>query len=168
MTAALWREEPISRIHDRKNFDCGEAPLNDYLTRYARPNHEVGGAKTFVAVSPGAPKTILGYYSLCPASLSYASMPETLKRGLGPYEVPVFRLGRLAVDRPVQGMGIGGQLLAAAGMRCQHVASQVGGVAMLIDAKSEQAAAWYAGFGGVPLADAPLSLVLPLAVFLKH
>jgi predicted GNAT family N-acyltransferase len=75
----------------------------------------------------------------------------------------VFRLGRLAVDHTVQGQGLGGQLLLAAGTRCLAVAEQVGGVALLIDAKSERAATWYRGYGAVALQDAPLSLILPLA-----
>jgi hypothetical protein len=33
----------------------------------------------------------------------------------------------------------------------------------IIDAKNERVARWYAGFGAVALADAPLSLLLPLA-----
>ena len=41
-------------------------------------------------------------------------------------------------------------------------AAEVGGIALLIDAKNEKAAGWYAGYGAVPLADAPLSLLLPL------
>ena len=47
-----WREEPIGRHHDRKSFDCGSRDLNEYLNRYARQNHESGGAKTFVAAFP--------------------------------------------------------------------------------------------------------------------
>jgi hypothetical protein len=39
----------------------------------------------------------------------------------------------------------------------------VGGVALLIDAKSERAAGWYRAYGAVALEDAPLSLMLPLA-----
>jgi hypothetical protein len=50
----------------------------------------------------------------------------------------------------------------AAGRRCLAVAAEVGGVALLIDAKDAGAAAWYAGYGAVPLQDAPLSLLLPL------
>jgi predicted N-acetyltransferase YhbS len=77
--------------------------------------------------------------------------------------VPVFRLGRLAVDRSVQGRGLGGQLVLAAGRRCLLAATEVGGVALLIDAKNERAAKWYSSYGAIPLADAPLSLLLPLA-----
>jgi hypothetical protein len=42
-------------------------------------------------------------------------------------------------------------------------AREVGGVALLIDAKSDRAALWYAAYGAEPLADARLSLLLPLA-----
>ena len=77
--------------------------------------------------------------------------------------MPVFRLGRLAVDRTVQGQGLGGQLLLAAGRRCLLAAAEVGGVALLIDAKNEGVADWYEAYGALPLLDAPRSLVLPLA-----
>lgn len=33
---------------------------------------------------------------------------------------------------------------------------------MLIDAKNDRVAAWYASYGALPLLDAPRSLVLPL------
>lgn len=158
----LWQEMPLSRAHDRKAFDCGEPALNEYLQKYARQNHESGGAKTFVAVEAGAPTVILGYYTLSPASIDYAGTPPVLRRGLGRYEVPVYRLARLAVATTLQGRGLGGGLLLAAGRRCLTVAEEVGGVAILIDAKSERAAQWYEGFGAFRLADAPLTLVLPL------
>jgi len=34
---------------------------------------------------------------------------------------------------------------------------------LLIDAKNERAARWYESYGALPLLDAPLSLILPLA-----
>lgn len=61
----------------------------------------------------------------------------------------------------MQGHGLGGQLLLAAGRRCIRAAAAVGGVALLIDAKSARVAGWYAAFGALSLLDAPLSLVLP-------
>lgn len=162
MSLPAWQEEPISRSHDRAGFDCGDPHLNEYLRRYARQNHESGAAKTLVAAPVSDPRKILGFYSLSPASLAYSRTPDVVRRGLGRYEVPVFRLGRLAVARSMQGQGLGGQLLLAAGRRCLRVAAEVGGVALLIDAKDERAAEWYAGYGAAPLLDAPLSLVLPL------
>jgi GNAT superfamily N-acetyltransferase len=160
---ATWHEEPISKKHDREAFDCGEEALNEFLRRHARKSHDLGGAKTFLAIDDGDNKTILGFYSLSPGSVEYARTPEIAKRGLARHDVPGFRLARLAVDRKVQGQGIGGQLLLAAGRRCLRAASEVGGVVLLIDAKNDRVAGWYTSYGAAPLLDAPLSLVLPLA-----
>ncbi|MCU7815796.1 MAG: GNAT family N-acetyltransferase [Candidatus Thiodiazotropha sp. (ex Lucinoma kastoroae)] len=160
MTLSDWHEESISKHHDRAAFDCGDDMLNLFLHRHARQSHEKGGAKTFLAVSDNNQK-VLGYYSLSPASIAYERAPEVIKRGLARHEVPVFRLGRLAVDVSAQGQGLGGQLLLAAGRRCLLVAAQAGGVALLIDAKNKRVAHWYASYGAIPLLDAPLSLLLP-------
>jgi GNAT superfamily N-acetyltransferase len=158
-----WREEPIGKHHDRKNFDCGLAALNEYLDRYARQNHEAGGAKTFVAVSATRPTKIMGYYSISPGAIGFAQVPERLTKKLGAYDVPVFRLGRLAVDRAMHGQGLGGELLLAAGERALAVAAEVGGVALAIDAKDDNTARWYERFGAVALLDDPRKLILPLA-----
>jgi GNAT superfamily N-acetyltransferase len=157
-----WREEPVARHHDRKSFDCGSPELNGYLERFARQNHESGGAKTFVVVPPAEPARVLGYYSISPGAIEFARVPARLTRKLGRYEVPVFRLGRLAVSLPVQGRGLGADLLLAAGIRALSVATRIGGVALAIDAKDERAAGWYLRFGAIRLLDDPLKLVLPL------
>jgi GNAT superfamily N-acetyltransferase len=162
-----WHEEPIfsrtiSKKHDREAFDCGDEALNEFLRRYARKSHERGGAKTLLAISD-TDKSVLGFYSLSPASVDYARTPEIVRRGLARHDVPGFRLARLAVDLKWQGRGIGGQLLLAAGRRCLLAAAEVGGVVLVIDAKNERVAAWYASYGAVPLLEAPLTLVLPLA-----
>ncbi len=161
MSLPTWHEEPISKRHDRASFDCGEPVLNEFLRRHARQSHDKGAAKTFLAISD--PKGgVLGYYTLCPASLSYARVPEIIRKGLARHDVPVFRLGRLAVDSTVQGKGLGGQLVLAAGRRSLLAAAEVGGVALLVDAKNQRAAEWYSSCGAIPLADAPLTLLLPL------
>jgi GNAT superfamily N-acetyltransferase len=159
-----WREEPIARHHDRKGFDCGSAELNEYLDRYARQNHESGGAKTFVAVAPAELARVLGFYSISPGAVDFTRVPARLTKKLGRYDVPIFRLGRLAIDRSMQGRGLGGELLLAAGERALAVAAEVGGVALAIDAKDEKAARWYERFGALSLLDDPLKLILPLAV----
>ena len=167
MTALIWDESPLGKSHDRNAFDCGEHHLNTYLKRYARQNHESGGAKCFVATPRETPARILGFYTLSPASIEFERAPAVATRGLARYEVPVYRLGRLAVDRNVQGRGLGGSLLLRAAERCMIVAEQAGGVALLIDAKNDGVAQWYEGYGALRLLDAPLSLLLPFAVVLK-
>ncbi len=165
MTVPPWHEEPIAKRHNRDAFDCGDAALNEFLRRYARQTHEQGGAKTFVAVPDDDATRVLGFYSLSPASVAYARTPEIIRHGLARHDVPAFRLGRLAVDRTAQHQGLGGQLLLAAGRRCLRAAQEVGGVALLIDAKNDAVANWYASYGALRLLDTPLSLLLPLATF---
>lgn len=120
-----------------------------------------------MATPRDAPARILGYYTLSPASIEFSRAPAVVKRGLGRYEIPVYRLGRLAVDRNVQGRGLGGRLLLRASERCITVAQKVGGVALLIDAKSDDAAKCYESYGALRLLDAPLSLVLPFSVVVE-
>ena len=133
------------------------------MRRHARKSHELGGAKTFLAINDSDSKTIIGFYSVSPAAVAYARTPEIVRRGLARHDVSVFRLPRLAVDRRFQGKGFGGQLLLAAGERCLLAAVEVGGVVLLIDAKNENVARWYAPYGAAPQLDAPLTLLLPLA-----
>src|ERR1700691_1171082 len=163
MTALVWDEAPIAKRHDRAAFDCGDSDLNLYLQKFARQNHESGGAKCFVAAPADTSARVLGFYTLSPASIEYARTPSRAKKGLARYDVPVFRLGRLAVDRTVHGRGLGGALLLRAADRCIRVAEDVRGVALLIDAKNDRAARWYESYGALRMNDAPFSLVLPLA-----
>jgi GNAT superfamily N-acetyltransferase len=80
-------------------------------------------------------------------------------------DVPGFRLARIATDLRCQGQSIGGQLFAAAARRCLRAAAEVGGVVLIIDAKNDRAARWYASYGAVLLSDKPLTLVMSLASF---
>lgn len=143
MTLPAWHEEPVAKTHNRQDFDCGQPELNAFLRDYAHQSHESGAAKTFLAIDDGDEKTVYGYYSLSPASIEYARTPEMLRRGLGRYEIGAYRLGRLACHIDLHGQGLGGQLLLAAGLRCLRVAEEIGGTAMLIDAKNAHVAAWY-------------------------
>jgi GNAT superfamily N-acetyltransferase len=148
MPIPAWHEEPIAKHHNRNGFNCGEPELNEFLHKYARQSHERGGWKTYVAIDDADGKTIHGYYSLSPASVQ---------------DTPAYRLSRLAVNVSLQGKGLGTQLLLAAGRRCLRVASEAGGTVMVIDAKNDRVAAWYAMLGAMPLLDNPRILLLPLA-----
>jgi len=162
MTLPNWHEEPISRAHDRKSFDCDDADLNEFLQKHARQNHENGSSKTFCAIDDANPARVLGFYSLTPASIPYDDLPDPLKKGQPRHDAGGFLLARLATAKELQGQGLGGQLLLAAGKRCLRVAEEGGGVMMVIDAKNDRAAKWYESYGALRLQDSPMTLVLPL------
>ena len=89
-------------------------------------------------------------------------LPQDLAKKL-PRKIPGIRLGRLAVDRSVQGQGLGELLLVDAIERARLVLAYIGVHALFVDAKDEQAAAFYRKYGFRPLPSDPLRLVLPLA-----
>ncbi|MBN8646414.1 MAG: GNAT family N-acetyltransferase [Caulobacterales bacterium] len=167
MVVSDWHEEPISKSHNRAEFDCGDDALNEFIHQHARKSHEKGGSKTFCAISNSTPNQILGFYSLSPASVEFARAPEIIKRGLAKYDIPLFRLGRLAVNTSQQGEGLGGQLLVAAAKRCYLAAQSVGGVGLLIDAKNIRVKQWYESYGAIGLVDTELSLIMHMATIEK-
>jgi hypothetical protein len=120
---------------DRQAFDCGDAQMNDFLTRYARQSHEQNTSKTFCAVDNAAPTTILGFYTITPSAVTHGDVPAAMARRLAQHEVAGFNLARLATDLTVAGQGLGGQLLAAAALRCLRIAAEGGGLLLIIDAK---------------------------------
>ncbi|KGF68064.1 acetyltransferase [Hoeflea sp. BAL378] len=165
MSLPPWHEEAIRKSHNRASFDCGDAEMNVFLQRFARQGHEQNAAKTFCAIDDGTPGRILGFYTIAPASVAHETVPASMTRGLARHDVPGFRLARLATDRSVAGQGLGGQLLAAAALRCLRLAGEGGGILLVIDAKHARAATSYASYGAEPLRDKPLTLVMPLATF---
>ncbi|HEV2517556.1 MAG TPA: GNAT family N-acetyltransferase [Devosia sp.] len=165
MTLPAWREEPIAKSHDRQSFDCGNSAMNDFFRRYARQNHEQNASKTFCAIDISTPSRVLGFYTIAPSSVAHQSVSPSMTKGLAQHEIAGYKLARIATDVSVAGHGLGGQLLVAAALRCLRIASEVGGVLLIIDAKGERAAKWYAGYGAEPLENQPLTLVMPLATF---
>jgi GNAT superfamily N-acetyltransferase len=165
MNLPAWREVAIDKGHNRKGFDCGHADLNTFLAQHARKAHENSVSKTYVAVDAEDRTTIYGFYTLSPAQVDFYRVPEIARPIGGRYPVGGFRLGRLAISKTLQGRGLGGQLLMAAAVRCIRASAEMGGTALIIDAKDEKAAAWYRLYGAVSLNDAPLSLLLPYNLF---
>jgi GNAT superfamily N-acetyltransferase len=79
--------------------------------------------------------------------------------------VPVARLRRLAVDSAYRGRELGGALLWDAGMRALR--SGLAAFALVVDAKDEQAEAFYRHHGFILFGGPDRRLVLPLATFAK-
>ena len=69
-------------------------------------------------------------------------------------------MGRLAIDLKFKGRGLGAALLADALDR--SVRPEIAAYALVVDAKDEQAAAFYLHHGFIALPDSPMKLFLPL------
>lgn len=153
---------PISKVSTSqyKNFSCGSTALEEYLKRYAKTNHKKGIGKTFTLLKE---QSVIGYYTISMAEMEFSSVPLFLQRGLPKYPIPVARLGRLAVALDVKGKGFGKFLLVDAIHRIQEASEIVAAHAVIVDAKDQQASAFYQRFGFSSFIDKPRSLFLPLA-----
>ena len=150
MTPAPYITATIDDDDPAGGFRSGVPALDTFFAKHALPNDRRGLGKTFVLRSPGEPR-ILGFYTLSMADLEVAELDERLRRGLPRYPIPVARIGRLATDERVRGRGHGAALLDDAFMRIEAAAEAVGCFGVLVDAKDDRAAAFYAQYGFVDL-----------------
>lgn len=89
-------------------------------------------------------------------------MPVSMVKRL-PSNVPGYTLARLAISKAHQGQGFGEKLLVEAMAKAKAAAKEVGGFALFVDAKDEDAAAFYKKYGFTPFPSNPLILVIPIA-----
>ena len=155
-------EELDPKRHDRAAFNCGVEPLNRYLKTLATQHRAKGIATTFVLVDANHPATILGYYSLSAATLSFERLTDADRKGLPAYPIPAVRIGRLAAAERHRGEGLGELLLQNAVKRILLARGTLGVYAVVVEAKDARAEAFYRKYG-FRLCDAESrQLYLPL------
>jgi GNAT superfamily N-acetyltransferase len=120
-----------------EDFDCGNDSLNIYLKRFALTNTAAGTARTFVTTI-SEDRKVVGYYSLSAGSVEKALVAERVAKGVPSHPIPVVLLARLAVDRALQGAGIGKGLLRDALQRSLSAAEIIGIRAVLVHAKETE------------------------------
>lgn len=161
MAAPEFVFEPLRERHDRASFSCGDAALDDYFQKRAGQDSRRRIARVLVTVDPTS-GSIAGYYTLSAASFLREDLPDSLAKRLPRYPVPAALLGRLAVARQYQGVGLGALMLADAVKRVLRAGDVLAIYALVVDAKTEAARAFYERFGFQPFPDTPLRLFLPL------
>jgi GNAT superfamily N-acetyltransferase len=149
--------ERIRPDHELSGFDCGIAPLNDWLRKRALANED-GGSRTYV-VTYGA--AVVGYYALATGGIDHTVATGKVKRNM-PNPVPAMVLARLAVDRRWKGQGIGLGMLRDAVLRTLQVHEIAGVQAMLVHAKDEDSKRFYLRQGFLPSLLEPMTLMARL------
>ncbi len=157
--------EPLSSTHDRSSIQCGVDSLDDYLKKRAKQDVKRRISRVFVAIEPGSPATIEGYYTLSTLSVELNQLPVELARKLPKHPITAALIGRLAVNQQAQGAGIGKLLLVDAIKRTLAVSDEIAIYAMVVDAIDEQAERFYRPFGFTYLCAGSRRLFLPLKSF---
>lgn len=161
-----WDIQRLDKSHDKSSFDCGKPQLNEWLQRFAGQYERRDLSRTYVAVRQGELK-VLGYYAISNHQVNYEALPEDQAKGLPTIDIPVVLLGRLAVDKSVQGQGLGEYLLIDALRRATYISQHIGFRAVEVHAIDEDARRFYLKYGFVSLPDDRHHLFLPMQVVRK-
>lgn len=155
----LTPPQPLADHHDLERFASGVESLDGWLKRRALKNQATGASRTFV-VCEGL--RVVAYYALASSAIAVDGAHGRFRRNM-PDPIPVAVLGRLAVDRSFQGMGLGRALLRDAGLRVIQAADTIGIRGLIVQALSADAKGFYehAGFDVSPLD--PMTLMITLA-----
>lgn len=152
--------ERLAPHHKRAGFCSGVEPLDRYLQTRANQDVRRRVSACFTAVDQAS--RVAGYYTLAMSGVLLSDLPGEQAKRLPRYPtVPVARLGRLAVDKEWRGQGLGGALLWDAIERAAR--SEIVAYAILVDAKDDNAAAFYRHHGFLTLGSGQHTLFLPLA-----
>lgn len=135
------RPAPLSERHQLFEFDCGKGELNTFLIERAMTNHLEGYSRTYVISTEDY--RVVGYYSICTATISRGFVPRKIGSHGAPAEVPVILLARLAVDHRYQGNRLGADLLKHALQTAVLSADKIGVRAVLVHAIDDEAVAFY-------------------------
>lgn len=147
--------EPLSAAHDVTAFGNGKhKSLDDWLRERARTSEGLS-ARAYVACDGAAPERVVGYCAIATAMEQRAALPSAkLRRGM-PDQVPLLLIGRLAVDKGFQGIGLGRSLLADALRRCRAASAIAGARGVVAHAIDDNAVRFYEkhGFVRSPLGE---------------
>ncbi len=134
---------PLTEHHVTDGFFCGIDTLDQWLKRRSLKNQIQGASRTFVVCDEAR---VVAYYALASGAVTTTQATGRFRRNM-PDPIPVVVLGRLAVDRTLQGKGCGRSLVRDAGMRVIHAADAIGIRGMTVHALSDEAAAFYEKVG---------------------
>jgi GNAT superfamily N-acetyltransferase len=113
-------------------------------------------------VRPGRARCF-GYYAISNQHIDFARLPRTRAKKLpSRLPLPVVLIGKLAVDREVQGQGLGDVLLSNALRRILALADQVGILAVIVESIDDEARRYYLHKNFEPFHDDQSRLFLML------
>jgi len=151
----LRAPEPLAPTHDLTQFANGvHLSLDQWLRERAHASEGLS-ARTYVVCVAAEPDHVVGYFSIAAAVEQRSALPSAkLRRGM-PEQVPLLLIGRLAVDAPWRGRGLGSAILGDALKRCLAASAIVGVRGVVAHAIDEAAVGFYErhGFIRSPLGE---------------
>jgi predicted N-acetyltransferase YhbS len=158
MSGKVSPPEPLADHHEIREFNSGEASLDEWLRRRALANQAGGASRTYVVCEE---KRVVGYYALASGAVMAESATGRFRRNM-PNPIPVVVLARLAVDHGWQGRGLGRALFRDAARRVANAADAIGIRGIVVHAISAEAKKFYLTLGFDPSPREPMMLMVTL------
>jgi len=155
----------LTQAHDCSGFDSGENSLDDWLRQRAWNNLQTAASRTYV-VCPAGSRTVAGYAALSMGQILALEATGAMRRNM-PKFIPAVLLGRFAISREWQGMGLGRALLDDVVARAQRASAEVSARLVIVHAISPAAEAFYLHNGFTRLPVEPPTLALDLVKLQK-
>jgi GNAT superfamily N-acetyltransferase len=146
--------------HNRKRFDCGVLPLNNYLRVMAQQQATKDNTRTFVLEDDKQTEFIIGYYTLTMTSLDLSALPNKLQKKHTNTQSSGL-IARLAVDKRYSKQGYGEWLLIDALHKLLVASDTVAFPLVMFDAK-QGVAQFYEKMGFTPFLNTPNKLFMTL------
>jgi ribosomal protein S18 acetylase RimI-like enzyme len=149
-----------SKKHNRSTFQCGDDSLDDYIKTRASQELKKRISTPFV-LTDSPDRQVLGYYCISSYSIAMVEIDASTAKKLPRYPLlPAILIGRLAVDSRQQGKLYGKRLLLNALKRSFDSSKQVATIAVVVDAKNDNAVSFYRRYGFTEFQTDPLKLYI--------
>jgi len=128
----MYEIEKLNKKHKKKEFDCGNNFLNEFLKKYALQNQNRYYIGTTYIISDNE-NNIISYITISVITIKKVELEENY-----PYdELPAILIARLAVDKKYQNNKIGEELLVFAIKKALKLSEEIGCIGIVVDAKPE-------------------------------
>jgi GNAT superfamily N-acetyltransferase len=150
--------ETLQRSHPRRQFDCGQSEVNDWLHTKTLQHQDKRLSATQVLLDRNG--AIAGFYALATGQVDFGDLPCELARKLPRRALHVAILAWLGVSVAYQGEKLGDLLLAQALRDCYEAGQTFAFVAVVLDCVDDRAKAFHQRWDFAALTGSPYRLYL--------
>lgn len=153
-----FRIESLQKSHNRRAFDCGSEPVNEWLRRHARQSQNKHLSTTRALLDEDV--RIAGFYSLSYGQVHMDKLPDGVAKRLPNVMIPVVVLGWLGIDKRFRGKGLGDRLLAHALSQANKASAIIPFVGVVIDCLDDGAKRFYQRYDFDEFPGHPMKLLV--------
>lgn len=153
-----FRLTSLRAAHRRREFDCGETLVNDWLWTKALQSQQKHLSATKVLLDRN--ERIAGFYTLAVGQIDLGDLPREVAKKLPRRALPVAILAWLGVGVSHQGQGLAKRLVAQALADCHNAGQTFAFVGVILDCVSDAAKSFYRQWDFAELPGNPYRLIL--------